>query len=194
MSDAGEPFVDAQGPEFGAMEDRVYDAYQDQRNKLLEAEQDYGRSYDKYMLTLSGGALGLSLTFIKGVAPSGDLRCVWLVVVAWALLVVTVAIVLVMMRLTQDGHEEYRAILDEECARGGERFWQRVRERQSECRKPTIVGCLSKGSLLSFCVGVVLLFLFTFVNLSARGKSNEQQVGEFRESQVTTQPVARSGY
>ena len=42
-------------------------AYRDERNKLIDGEQDHSKSYDKYVLTLSGGALALSVTFIHDI-------------------------------------------------------------------------------------------------------------------------------
>ena len=61
-------------PTYGAMEDRVYDGYQDQRNRLLDGEQELGRSFDKYLLTLGGGALGLSLTFPDDLVTPGEVQ------------------------------------------------------------------------------------------------------------------------
>jgi len=65
--------------DFGTMEDRVYDAYQAHRNRLLDSEQKLGESYDQYLLTLSGGAIGLSLAFFHDLAAPGAVRQVWLI-------------------------------------------------------------------------------------------------------------------
>lgn len=58
------------------------------REKLLELEQQMQSSYDKAVMTLSGGALGISLTFIKDVASKTPLHapnwllCAW---ICWGL-------------------------------------------------------------------------------------------------------------
>ncbi len=157
------------------MEDRVYEACQAQRMVLLEAEQEYGRNSDKYLLALSSGALGLSLTFIREIVPSGDPKVLWLLGTAWALLVLSIGLILVMMRITQDGHEQFRVILDEECAKGGDRFWHRVRDRQQKTWWPNAVGRLNWISLASFCVAIVMLFVFTLVNLSNKDVQDERE-------------------
>jgi hypothetical protein len=149
----------------GAMPDSVYSVYQHERNELLKAEQEYARNFDKYLLTLSSGALAISLTFLQGIIPSGRAHALWSLVGAWGLLTVTVVLVLQMMRRAQDGHEEFRAILDEECAKGGQRFWQRVRERQHKSRAPRVIERLNRWSLITFCAALVLLFIFTGFNL-----------------------------
>ena len=168
MTMAESPASTTEGPPFGEMENRVYDAYQDQRNRLLAAEQDLGKSFDQYLLTLSGGALGLSLTFLDDIVTPGNLQLGWLLAIAWVLLVVTVFGVGAMMRLSQVGHEKFRDILDEECAKGGDEFWKRVRNEQAKRREPTYVGRLNWICLLTFSIGVGSLLVFALWNVSTR--------------------------
>jgi hypothetical protein len=40
----------------------------DERNLLIDAKRDAARSFDQTMITLSGGALALSLTFVEKLA------------------------------------------------------------------------------------------------------------------------------
>jgi len=84
------------------------------------------------------------------------------------LLVVTIFLVGAMMRVSQTGHERFRDILDQECARGGGGYWARVRKEQSKCVRPRIVGCLNWVSLTTFSVGVGALLLFALCNVSAK--------------------------
>lgn len=156
--------------EFGPMEDRVYDAYQDHRNRLLDGEQKLGESYDQYLLTLSGGAIGLSLAFLHDLVTPGAVRFAWMLATAWTLLVVTIFLVGAMMRVSQVGHERFRDILDEQCAKGGERYWARVRAEHLKCPHPRAVGVLNWASLITFSVGVGLLLVFALCNVSASAK------------------------
>jgi hypothetical protein len=168
MTMAESPAPTPEEPPFGEMEDRVYDAYQDQRNRLLGAEQDLGKSFDQYLLTLSGGALGLSLTFLDDIVTPGNLQLGWLLAIAWILLVVTVFGVGAMMRFSQVGHEKFRDILDEECAKGAEEFWKRVRDGQAKRREPTYVGWLNWVCLTTFSIGVGSLLVFALWNVSTK--------------------------
>lgn len=157
----------------GPMDDRVYDAYQAQRNKLLDSEQELGRSFDRYLITLSGGALGLSLTCVANLANPGPIRGVGWLVVSWTSLALTILLVGAMMRFSQVGHERFRDILDIECAKGGDEFWKRVRDGQSKRWEPRIVGFLNWGSLGMFVLGIISLLVFTVVNLSASAVSKK---------------------
>ena len=154
-------------PPHGGMEDKVYADYQGQRSRLLDSERDLGSSFDKYLLMLSGGALGLSLTFVGDVVTPGKVVWSWVILVGWGLLVFTVVAVLLCIRLSLDGHEKFRDILDEESGKGGKDFWKRVRERQREFPQAHWVGALNWVGLATFAVGVACLLIFTLLNLSA---------------------------
>ena len=55
------------------------------RNLLIAAEQKSQDDYDKTIVSLSGGALGISLIFIKDIVGTADPVLVWTVITAWAL-------------------------------------------------------------------------------------------------------------
>jgi len=55
------------------------------RNNLITAEQKSQDSYDKTIVSLSGGALGVSILFIKDVIGGAEPLCSHLVLVAWGL-------------------------------------------------------------------------------------------------------------
>src|SRR6185295_17250792 len=76
--------VDGDNPDSGkAQRERLYEAqslkYQDGAHAALEA-------FDKAILTLSAGALGLSLVFIKDVAPLPTAVGLWLLFWSWGFL------------------------------------------------------------------------------------------------------------
>ena len=53
------------------------------RRMLIDLEQKSIESFDKTVLTLSGGALGLSMTFLKNiVGPANEAQILWLTI-AW---------------------------------------------------------------------------------------------------------------
>jgi hypothetical protein len=55
------------------------------RTSLLQLEQQMQASYDKAVMTLSGGALGISLTFIKDVADKSALKATDWLLASWVL-------------------------------------------------------------------------------------------------------------
>ena len=54
------------------------------RDLLIKAEQQAQENYDKTVLSLSGGALGISFAFIKDVVGDHPLVCPNLLLAAWA--------------------------------------------------------------------------------------------------------------
>ncbi len=65
------------------------------RNGLIAAEQKSQDDYDKTIVSLSGGALGISLVFIKDIVGSTEPVLVWAVVTAWALWATSITSVVV---------------------------------------------------------------------------------------------------
>ena len=64
------------------------------RNQLIEIEQEVGESFLKTILTLSGGALGISFAFIKNVVGKGPIKASDTLIVAWTFLTISLASVL----------------------------------------------------------------------------------------------------
>jgi hypothetical protein len=77
--------------------EQLHDEY---RRKIWEDKKSGTENFDKYMLTFSSGALGLSLAFIKDVAPVG--KAIWLpsLIVSWVSFVLCILITLVSFRIS----------------------------------------------------------------------------------------------
>jgi hypothetical protein len=54
------------------------------RARLQELEQKAQEAYDHAVLALSGGALGVSLAFLKDIVKPGQAQDAWLAGIAWA--------------------------------------------------------------------------------------------------------------
>jgi hypothetical protein len=55
------------------------------RQSLIDTQIKLSESYDKLLITLSGGALALSITFLKDVIGSKEISCPSLLLISWAL-------------------------------------------------------------------------------------------------------------
>jgi hypothetical protein len=64
------------------------------RKMLLEAEQKMQSSYDKAVMTLSGGALGISLAFIRDIADKTLLKSTGWLLISWVLWGLSVTFIL----------------------------------------------------------------------------------------------------
>lgn len=141
-------------------------SYRDERNKLIDGEQDYSKSYDKYVLTLSGGALALSVTFIHDIIGDGPVRVPALIVLAWISFTLSVAAALVAIHQSGPLFRDFRDTLDRKAQHAGDKFsWTEVRTEQSKCRRLMLMDWLNYGSLVLFLLGVILLLSFTGCNL-----------------------------
>ena len=65
------------------------------RKYLVESDQKLSESYDKTIITLSSGALGISFAFIRDVVGEGALRATGVLFAGWALLAISLGSVVV---------------------------------------------------------------------------------------------------
>ncbi len=141
-------------------------AYQDERNKLIDGERDYSKSYDKYVLTLTGGALALSMTFVHDIIGEDPVRVPALIVLAWILFTVSIGLTLTSIQQSGPLFREFCDILDSKAENAGPSFsWAEVREAQEKCARLKHMDRLNNGSLVVFLLGVILLLSFTTYNL-----------------------------
>ena len=148
----------------------LYTAYLDHRRYLIDSEREAARSYDRWLLTLAGGSLGLSMAFAKDIAPkTGAEGWGWLLL-AWLALVCAIALGLVCIYMSQKAHEDSLQHLDdtlqEFAAKGNDAgFWARFREEDKDGRSALWVGRLNLISAAAFVVGVLLLCVFAYLNV-----------------------------
>lgn len=142
----------------------VYQAYLTERKQLLEGRLHDARSYDKWLLTLAAGSLGLSLTFLESIAganPTGS----WLLVVGWSSLVLAMLLLMLAMRESVKAHDASIAIMDSEWPDGQNGFWERVRKRQRVEPHARWVVWIDGLGLLFFVFGIAGILVFALANL-----------------------------
>src|SRR3990170_935291 len=88
-----EPSDNTAGPsDTAAVNSPAMKAY---RDWLVQADQKTLEAYDKAVMTLSGGALAISLTFVNDVIPSPIAGTVKLLIAAWVSLALSIAAILI---------------------------------------------------------------------------------------------------
>jgi hypothetical protein len=129
--------------------------YLQERRLAIDAEREVSTSFDKAMLTLSAGALALSITFVHQVGPAP--RLMWLLLLSWLGFSLTLLATLVSFLLSQASLRRYRAILDN-------RYEKKV---DDERNAPAIwTKALNIASIALFTTGAALLVAFCFLNLA----------------------------
>lgn len=74
-------------PEDQKVADELFDKF---RDDLLKRELSNSEGYDKAILALSSASLGFSLTVIKFIIPINNAIYIWLLILCWSLLVLSV--------------------------------------------------------------------------------------------------------
>lgn len=64
------------------------------RDGLIETQRKLNESYDKLIITLSGGSLALSITFLKDIIGTNEINLPALLLIAWGLFVLSLTSIL----------------------------------------------------------------------------------------------------
>ena len=124
------------------LSDVDYRAYLDERQSLLAAELDNAKSFDRWVMTLSAGALGLSIAFVKDLVTPGPATAVWMLGASWLSFGTSIGSSLTSIHYSQIAHERFREILDQVATKGGREFLSGVRKKQDADKLPTFIAAL----------------------------------------------------
>jgi hypothetical protein len=131
------------------------DPLSEYRKHCVSAEQKAQEDYDKAVLTLSGGALGISFAFLKDVVGPGPLSQVSLLLAAWLLWGGSIVSTLTSFWFSQLALRTAIAQVDKNTIR--DQFPGRAFSR--------ITSGLNALGGLAFVAGVVLMVLFVMANI-----------------------------
>ena len=141
-----------------AMPETFGDQISEYRKSLLSLQQQMQSEYDKAILALSGGALGISLTFLKDIVVrpgSSEIRTPGFLLLAWVCWGASATCILFSYFTSASALEKAVAQTDTReiyiTARGG--------------LFNTVTRWLNAFAGLFFLFGVILLVFFTYKNL-----------------------------
>jgi hypothetical protein len=120
----------------------------EERKRLLALHEKATDSFDRAIMALSGGALGISIAFIHDVAHNP--RHKWVVGVAWAFFAASLLLILL-------------SFLSSE--RASVRMVTQIDEDVDEIPRGKVTDFLNWGSAGAFILGVVFLVLFAWLNI-----------------------------
>lgn len=133
----------------------------DERKILVEGLSDAAKSFDQAMLTLSGGALGLSITFIQQIAPQPRntelLRDAW-ISLGMALFITLSSFLVSQFAFMRQMDISERTHLKKQPRSGIFASW-------IDNVWSVLTVALNISSIVSFAIGVYFLARFSFVNL-----------------------------
>lgn len=92
--------------------------YLEERKLLIDLNNQACQSFDKTVILLAGGALGISITFIQQIAPHPPRATLPLLVWAWGLLVLALLVILFSLFTSQVGMQRAQHELNKEYYSG----------------------------------------------------------------------------
>jgi hypothetical protein len=141
-------------------------AYLDERRSLIDAEIDQSRLFDRAILVLSSGALGLSLTFIDKAVPNIDGDTLRWLKTGWVFFIGSLLSTLVSFQVSQAALKRQRDIIDYLYSLPAEDK-ENSTETTNKFAKRTFR--LNISALLLFVAGTISLTVFVALNTPGGG-------------------------
>ena len=132
-----------------------YRTYLDERKLLVAAECEVAGRFDKGLLTMAGGTLLLSMTFVKDIASNP--HHTWALFSSWVLLASAVCAMLMSLLTSQQAFQFQRTILDD-----GLEDKKTLLPKNSPARK---TRWLNRVSIVCFFVAIAVLGVFIYANM-----------------------------
>lgn len=136
-----------------------YQRYIDHRNRLIDLSVDQINRFDRLAISLSGGALAISMTFIDKIAPTIMKGSGQYLMVSWVLFIVSILSTLSSHQTSQRDMIVEIDALDRNFESGKEDA-----NRINWWKKST--QALNVLSALAFSLGAGALAVFAYLNLS----------------------------
>lgn len=133
--------------------------YLDERKLLVKTMLEESKLFDTNILTLAAGALGLSLTFIKNIAPNNP-KVLFMLTIAWLGFWVSTCSTLSSFLVSQDACLRQIEIIGADLEDSNQ-----DRKNTHENKLTIWVRRLNIISIISFIIGVIFLIFFTIYNL-----------------------------
>lgn len=141
------------------MDAQTKEIYLQFQKHLLEGRRLSFQQFDKAILTLSGGGLGLSISFIHQVIQLENAFYKWLLILSWILFALSVMLTLISFITSQFAFDHQLKLAEkyyvdnDECA---------LKEFNKPARATTIINITSA---VSFLIAVISLVLFVSFNI-----------------------------
>lgn len=133
--------------------------YSEYRRDLLGRQLSNAVQHDKAILSLSTGALGLSIGFIKDIVPLKDAAAICLLILSWYLFAVAIIGTVVSYQIGQKAINVQLGY--------AEKYYIDKENKYLKKRNPWSVAimCIGMGSSAFFVIAAILTVIFVSLNL-----------------------------
>jgi len=142
-----------------------YQVFLEERKELLATAKEAATQYAKAIMTLSAGALALSLTFMKDIVPCPAPKTLAYLKLSWGSFSASLTLIVISFLLS-----EFAFIKQVEVTKGALLPENSEKENNkwssNPYRSPIVI--LNILSLITFLLGVIFLVLFSLLNLGAK--------------------------
>lgn len=147
--------------------DNLDKIYRDYRRQILDALERLSASFAKYLLTFSGGAIGLSLTVVVDLRDSFGLTSLIFVGLGWSSLVAAIICIIQSISTSMRAHVAFVEAVDKPYGMNQEDFLDIARKRQDDTRLTQRVNALNSAATFLFVLGLGLVLIATIVAISS---------------------------
>lgn len=152
---------------------------QNYRKLLQDLEHKAQEQYDKTILMLSGGALGISFTFLKDIVTVNEATNIWLIVLAWAAWTLSCSAILWSFYSSRLAMRQAIKDLDSGA--------------ESKNKSDLWTSILNFSAGLLFVIGLVLMITFSYFNLGEKQMSKIlAKDNNVQEKQAVELPVPQT--
>ncbi|MEW5939701.1 MAG: hypothetical protein AB1750_08580 [Chloroflexota bacterium] len=132
------------------------DDLKEYRNQIISAEQKAQEDFDKTVLSLSGGALGVSFAFVKDIVGESPI-CISFLIVSWVSWALSSTSVLISYYMS---HKALRHAIKQIDT-------NKIRQEQPGGVYDKFTGFLNMLGLILFLVGLLAMIWFVKTNLES---------------------------
>lgn len=139
--------------------------------QVEQAQQDINSgtdSFDKSMLTLSSGALGVSLAFIKDIVPLEQAAWISLLIVSWIAFALCIVSTVISFPFSIAAQKRHRELLDEIFTTKN----HNLAKNESSSWSKAVTVC-SRVALILFLGGLACTIMFVVRNVTDFQRKNE---------------------
>ena len=158
--------------------------YIELKKQVGEALQSQAAQRNKAILTLAAGALALSLTFLKDIAPTPDDRAITLLAWSWVCFIISMCLTLISFQVSVCAFRRFDEILN-------------IQQAESGTDASTLKNCwvtvtliLNRLSLVMFIAGAILLLVAAHhgLKMKERNVSGKEKIERLTEGAVPVSP------
>jgi hypothetical protein len=136
-------------------EERDYQLYIEERKLLIDALRESSRTFDKAILTLTSGAFGFTIAFLKDIAPAPFQNTLCLLFVSWFFFSFSLVVILFSFLASQNACNEQIDISYDVL----------VLKKQRSTPWATVTSICNYVSIISLVIAIIFWGLFAFFNI-----------------------------